>query len=112
MMDPTRSPEMPSCSATDLAEMRRFSKIRSWIWSVIWFFRYFLFLFFSFSHFANMYVYVCIPLLRLLVICFLGGFISNLHWLLQFPFHPLTSNNPKFLHHTTEDFSLHTLFPY
>ena len=26
---------MPSCSATDLAEIRRSSKIRSWIWSII-----------------------------------------------------------------------------
>ena len=29
-MDPTRSLEMTSCSAIDLAEIRRFSKIRSW----------------------------------------------------------------------------------
>jgi len=35
-MDPTRSREMPSCSAIDLAENRRSSKIRSWIWSVIY----------------------------------------------------------------------------
>lgn len=41
-----------------------------------------------FSHFANMYVYVCIPLLHLLVICFLECLISNLHQLLQFPLHP------------------------
>jgi len=31
-MDPTRSCEMPSCSAIDLAEIRRSSKIISWIW--------------------------------------------------------------------------------
>ena len=35
MMDPTRSREMPSCSAIDLAEIRQSSKIRSWIWSII-----------------------------------------------------------------------------
>jgi len=35
IMDPTRSREMPSCSATDLAEIRWSSKIRSWIWSII-----------------------------------------------------------------------------
>ena len=35
MMDPTHSREMPSCSANDLAEIRRSSKISSWIWSVI-----------------------------------------------------------------------------
>jgi len=35
MMDPTRSREMPSCSATDLAEIRRSSKMSSWIWSII-----------------------------------------------------------------------------
>ena len=35
MMDPTRSREMPSCSAIDLAEIRRSSKIISWIWSAI-----------------------------------------------------------------------------
>ena len=35
MMDPTRSREMASCSATDLAEIRRSSKISSWIWSII-----------------------------------------------------------------------------
>ena len=35
MMDPTRSREMPSCSAIDLAEIRRSSKISSWIWSTI-----------------------------------------------------------------------------
>jgi len=33
--DPTRSREMPSCSAIDLAEIRRFSKISSWVWSII-----------------------------------------------------------------------------
>ena len=35
MMDPTHSLEMPSCSAVDLAEIRRSSKISSWIWSII-----------------------------------------------------------------------------
>ena len=35
MMDPTRSHEMPSCSAIELAEFRLYSKISSWIWSVI-----------------------------------------------------------------------------
>jgi len=35
MMDPTRSREMPSCSAIDLAEIRRSSQISSWIWSII-----------------------------------------------------------------------------
>ena len=35
MMDPTRSCEMPSCSAIDLAGIRRSSKISSWIWSII-----------------------------------------------------------------------------
>jgi hypothetical protein len=35
MKDPTRSREMPSCSAIDLAEIRRSSKISSWIWSII-----------------------------------------------------------------------------
>ena len=35
MMDPTRSREMPSYSAIDLAEIRRSSKIISWIWSII-----------------------------------------------------------------------------
>jgi len=35
LMDPARSREMPSCSAIDLAENRRSSKISSWIWSVI-----------------------------------------------------------------------------
>jgi hypothetical protein len=35
MMDPTRSREMPSCSAIDLAEIRRSSKIRRWILSII-----------------------------------------------------------------------------
>ena len=35
MMDPTRSREMPSCSAIEAAEIRRSSKITSWIWSII-----------------------------------------------------------------------------
>jgi len=35
MIDPTRSHEMPSCSAIDLAEIRRCSKIISWILSII-----------------------------------------------------------------------------
>ena len=35
MTDPTRSREMPSCSAINLAEVRRSSKISSWIWSII-----------------------------------------------------------------------------
>jgi len=35
MVDPTRSREMPICSAIDLAETRRSSKISSWIWSII-----------------------------------------------------------------------------
>jgi len=35
MMDPTHSREMPSCSAIDLTEIRRSSKISSWIWSII-----------------------------------------------------------------------------
>ena len=35
MMDPTLSCEMPSCSVIDLAEIRRSSKISSWIWSII-----------------------------------------------------------------------------
>ena len=35
MMDQTRSREMPSFSAIDLAKVRRFSKISSWIWSII-----------------------------------------------------------------------------
>jgi len=35
MMDTNRSREMPSYSAIDLAEIRRSSKIRSWIWSII-----------------------------------------------------------------------------
>ena len=35
MMGPTRSREMPSCSAIDLAEIRWSSKISSWIWSII-----------------------------------------------------------------------------
>ena len=34
-MDPTRSREMSSCSAIDLAEIRRSSEICSWIWSII-----------------------------------------------------------------------------
>jgi len=36
MMDPTRSREMPSCSAIDLAEIRPSPKISSWIWSIIY----------------------------------------------------------------------------
>jgi hypothetical protein len=35
MMDPTRSREMSICSALDIAEIRRSSKISSWIWSII-----------------------------------------------------------------------------
>jgi len=35
MMDPSRSRELPSCSAIDLAEIRRSSKISLWIWSII-----------------------------------------------------------------------------
>ena len=35
LMDPTRSRDMPSCSAIDLAEIQRSSKISSWIWSII-----------------------------------------------------------------------------
>ena len=35
MMDPTRSRDMPSYSAIDLAEIRGSSNIRSWIWSII-----------------------------------------------------------------------------
>jgi len=35
MMDPTRSREMPSYSAIDLAEIRWSSKISSWIWLII-----------------------------------------------------------------------------
>jgi len=35
IMDPTDSREMPSYSAIDLAEIRRSSKIISWIWSII-----------------------------------------------------------------------------
>ena len=35
MIDPTHSREMPSCSAIDLSEIRRSSKISSWIWSII-----------------------------------------------------------------------------
>ena len=35
MMDPTRSREMSGCSAIDIAEIRRSSKISSWIWSII-----------------------------------------------------------------------------
>ena len=34
-MDSTRSREIPSCSAIDLAEIRRSSNISSWIWSAI-----------------------------------------------------------------------------
>ena len=34
-MDPTRPREMPSCPAIDLAEIRRSSRISSWIWSII-----------------------------------------------------------------------------
>ena len=34
-MDPTRSREMPSCSAIDLAEIQRSPKISLWIWSII-----------------------------------------------------------------------------
>jgi len=34
-MDPAHSCEMSSCSAIDLAEIRRSSKISSWIWSII-----------------------------------------------------------------------------
>ena len=34
-MDPTRSREMPSCSSIGLAEIRWYSKISSWIWSII-----------------------------------------------------------------------------
>ena len=35
MTDPTCSREMPSCSAIYLAEIRRSSKISSWIWPII-----------------------------------------------------------------------------
>ena len=35
MMNPTRSREIPSCSAINLAETRPSSKISSWIWSII-----------------------------------------------------------------------------
>jgi len=35
MVNPTRSREMPSCSAIDLAETRQSSEISSWIWSII-----------------------------------------------------------------------------
>jgi len=35
MMDPTHSREMPSCSAIDLTEIQRSSKISSWISSII-----------------------------------------------------------------------------
>jgi len=35
MMGPTRSRDMPSCSAIDLAKIQRSSKISSWIWSII-----------------------------------------------------------------------------
>jgi len=34
-MDPTRSSEMPSCSAIDLAQIRRSSEISSWIWLIL-----------------------------------------------------------------------------
>ena len=34
-MDPIRSRKTPSCSAIDLVEIRRSSKISSWIWSII-----------------------------------------------------------------------------
>ena len=34
MIDPTRSLEMPSCWAIDLAKIRWSSKISSWIWSI------------------------------------------------------------------------------
>jgi hypothetical protein len=34
-MDPTRSREVPSCSAIDLAEIRRSSMTSLWIWSII-----------------------------------------------------------------------------
>ena len=34
-MNPTRSREVHSCSSIDLAEIRRSSKISSWIWSII-----------------------------------------------------------------------------
>ena len=35
MMDPTRSREMPGCSAIGLPAIRRSSKISSWLWSII-----------------------------------------------------------------------------
>ena len=35
MMDPTRSHEMPRCSAIDLAKIRQSSKFSLWIWSII-----------------------------------------------------------------------------
>ena len=35
MMDPTHSRELPSCSAIDLGEIWRSSKITLWIWSII-----------------------------------------------------------------------------
>jgi len=35
LLDPTGSRERPSCSAIDLTEIRRSSKISSWIWSII-----------------------------------------------------------------------------
>ena len=35
MMERTRSREMPSCWAIDLTEIRRSSKISSWIWSIV-----------------------------------------------------------------------------
>ena len=34
MMGPIHSCEMPTCSAIDLAEIRQYSKISSWIWSI------------------------------------------------------------------------------
>ena len=34
MTDPNRSREMPTCSAIDLADIRRSSKISSWIWII------------------------------------------------------------------------------
>jgi hypothetical protein len=34
-VDPTRSHDVPSCSAIDLTEIRRSSKISTWIWSII-----------------------------------------------------------------------------
>ena len=79
---------------------------------VYWFvhsFSIFIFLLFPFCQ----YVCLCLYLSPAPAgnFCFLARLISNLHWLPQFPFHPLTSNNSPFLHHATEDFSMHTLFP-